>query len=98
MGFMIEMEITSDKQKSCTKCRKTFDKPELIQYYVCPHCKSKIEEELKTGCQYWLGYLNDREKGEPMPPECVECEKVVECMLNKQYQSETAVAEIKKWY
>src|SRR5512136_1655433 len=91
-------DSTVEKQHSCSNCNRTFDKPKLIQYYVCPHCMNKIEEELKMGCQYWFGYLNQKEKGEPMPKGCVECEEVVECMLNQQYDSSNAVAEIKKWY
>ena len=98
MDFVVQTETTAEEQHSCAKCHKTFDKPELIHYYACPYCKCKIEEERKTGCQHWFGYLNDKDKSESMPPECVECEKVVECMLNQVYKSEAAVAEIKKWY
>jgi len=47
----------------------------------------KIEEEHKVGCQYWFSYLNQKAKDEPMPKGCVECEKVVECMFNKPYDS-----------
>lgn len=102
--FMIDMESAAEtetikKEQSCSKCHKTFNDPELIQYYACPHCKNKIvEKEKKTGCQYWFGYLNQKSKCESMPQSCVECEKVVECMLNRYYSSTRAVTEIKKWY
>ncbi len=58
----------------------------------------KLEEERHPkGCQNWFGYLSQKGTQEPVPLECVECEKVVECMLNR-LSSKTAVAEIKKWY
>ena len=90
---------TTKEQQTCLECHKGFDEPELIQYYACPHCKNKIiVEEKKTGCQYWFGYLNQKSKSDPMPQSCVECEQVLECMLNRYYNSAKAVNEIKKWY
>jgi hypothetical protein len=95
---MLQPDSIVEKQHTCSKCYKTFEKPKLIQYYACPHCMTKIEEEQKMGCQYWFGYLSQKAKGDPMPKECVECEKVLECMLERDYNSEDAVAEIKKWF
>jgi hypothetical protein len=86
-----------EKKKPCVKCKKVFDKPKLIQYYACPHCLNKLEEERKSGCQNWFGFLSQKDKNESIPQECVECEKVMDCMLNRQYDS-VAVSEIKKWY
>ncbi len=88
----------TEEEHLCSKCNRTYGKPKLIQYYVCPHCMNKVEENDKIGCQHWYGYLNQKEKNEPIPQGCVECEKAVECMLRQTYKSETAVAEIKKWY
>ena len=85
-------------QKQCFKCKKSFDEPKLIQYYACPHCLSRIPEETKAGCQYWFGFLSQKDKAESIPQECLECEKVLECMLNQYYGSSQAVSEIKKWY
>lgn len=95
---MASMTVTKG-QHFCSnpKCRKAFDNPKLIKYYVCPHCMTKIEEKEKAGCPYFFGYLNQKDKNEPIPQKCIGCEKVLECMLNKNY-SQTAVAEIKKWY
>jgi DNA-directed RNA polymerase subunit RPC12/RpoP len=95
--IQVQAETTMKEQRYCSKCKKSFDKPKLIQYYACPYCLNKIEEEQKKDCQYWFGYLSNREKSEPIPQECVECKKAVECMLNRIYTS-TATAEIKKWY
>ena len=33
----------------CSKCKQPFDEPQLVQYYACPHCMAKIEEETKPG-------------------------------------------------
>jgi hypothetical protein len=54
-----------------------------------------VEETQTKDCQYWFGYLSQKESQEPIPQECVECEKVVECML-KKLNSASAVAEFKK--
>ena len=85
-----------EKRHTCQKCDRPFDKPKLVQYYACPHCLAKIEDGQRTGCRYWFGYLHQKEAADPMPNECVECDKVVECMLNQTCSS--AMAEIKKWY
>ena len=98
MGYIAQLDANGEKQRRCSKCNKAFDKPKVIQYYACPHCQGKIEENQKTGCPYWFGYLNQKEKEESIPQECVECEKAVECMLSQCYNSPAAVAEIKKWY
>ncbi len=82
----------------CPKCYESYEKLELVQYYACPKCHSKIEQEQKeAGCQHWFGYLNQKEKTEAIPESCPECERVVECMLMNG-NSASAVAEIKKWY
>ena len=91
---------TSEGQRRCLKCDRVFEKPKLIQYYACPHCLNKIDEEQKLAgsCQYWFGYLNQKDRSESIPMECIECERAVECMLSQCYDSSAAVAEIKKWY
>ena len=87
-----------DEKFHCLKCKKSFGEPKLVQYYACPHCLSKFEEEEKKDCQRWFGFLSQKEKNEPMPSECIECERVLECMLISQNNSASAVSEIKKWY
>jgi len=96
--FITQTETFAEEKHQCSKCKKAFDEPQLIKYYACPHCHARIEEEQKSSCQYWYGYLNQKEKNEPIPNDCVECEKAVECMLNQKYNSPSAVAEIRKWY
>ena len=78
------------------ECGITFDKPSVL--HVCPRCKTEVEEGKKAGCQYWFGYLGERESGEGIPEECVECERSIECMLKKEDYSTEAVKEIKKWW
>jgi hypothetical protein len=80
------------------ECRKPFDKPKLVQYYACPFCSKEIKEEnLEPGCLHHFGYLSEREKNVPIPPECIECMKSVECMLANT-SSKDAAQEIQKWY
>ena len=85
------------EKNHCLKCKKIFDEPKIVQYFACPHCLNKLEEEEKSGCQHWFGFLSQKERKESIPHECVECEKVMDCMLNRQYDSE-AMSEIRKWY
>jgi hypothetical protein len=78
------------------QCGKGFEKPKII--CVCPYCLTEIQEVKKSGCQNWFGYLGQREHGEELPKECIECQKSIECMLDKKIYSEGAVKEIKKWF
>lgn len=55
------------------------------------------KETTKDGCLHYFGYLREREKGEPIPSECIECKRSVDCMLTNMV-SKNAVKEIKKWY
>jgi hypothetical protein len=54
----------------------------------------KIEEERKMDCQYWLGYLSQKARGVPVPEDCIECEKVLECLLERYNNPADPVAEI----
>ena len=100
MERMSQSGFALEGDSRCSKCKRTFEKPKLVRYYACPYCLNKIDEEQKlTGsCQYWFGYLNQKDSGDPVPQECVECKKAIECMLSQCYDSSAAVAEIKKWY
>ena len=80
------------------KCKQTFGTPKLVQYYVCPFCSSMVEKETtESGCLHYFGYLRDRESGEHIPSEFVECKKSIDCMLTT-LTSKDAVEEIQKWY
>jgi len=98
---MLEMPEDKAEEKNrryCSNpnCGKAFDKPKIL--HVCPHCLTEIQEDQKSGCQYWFGYLGQKENGERIPNECIECEKSIECMLKKEAYSTKAVKEIKKWW
>ena len=96
---------------SCPICGKVFKIPLVTLDFavgknrlvrLCPYCNSALassEEEQTTsaGCQHWFGYLAQKETGEAVPGECIECEKATECLLKKEGYSTEAVNEIKKW-
>lgn len=89
-----------EQKNYCSKCKQPFAEPRLVQYYACPHCMAKVEntiEETKTGCQFYFGFLSQKDKSQSVPVECVECSRVLECMLDRD-NSPNAVSEIKKWY
>jgi hypothetical protein len=86
----------SKKKHFCVSCKKDFDEPKLVQ--VCPHCQARLKEEsVGSKCRYWFGYLNQKDKTEELPRECVECDRVMDCMLTQEHSS-VARSEIKKWY
>jgi len=92
--------VNQEKKYTCENpsCKHTFEKPKLVQYYVCPFCSTKVEnEKSEQGCLHYFGYLRERESGEDIPSECISCRMSVECMLTNQ-TSNVAVKEIKKWY
>lgn len=43
-------------------------------------------EERTPGCQNYFGYLGNRKRNQEIPQECIECQKSIECMLNKNEQ------------
>jgi len=92
------MAEEAEAKNHCCKCKQTFAEPKLVQFYACPHCLSKIEDEAKTSCQHWLGFLSQKDSKESVPQECVECCKVLDCMLTQYQNSTSAVSQIKKWY
>ena len=49
-----------------------------------------------SNCQYGFDYLDQRKKGEEIPDTCMECPKLLNCMLSDYARAR--VAEIKKWY
>lgn len=60
--------------------------------------ETKTVSPTSSSCQYGYGYLSQREKGEGIPETCIECAKILNCMLSKYYTSGESVKEIKKWY
>jgi len=90
------LQIQSEKHRYF-KCKKGFPEPKLIQYYACPHCESKYEQEKEKYCQHWFGFLAQKEANQSVPSECVECKDVLDCMLGNQI-AEKAISQIKKWY
>ena len=91
-------KTTENGKRYCSNpnCRKAFDKPKILQ--VCPHCLTAIHDDQQSGCQYWFGYLSQRSSDTQIPDECIECQKSIDCMLNKEAYSTHAVKEIKKWW
>jgi hypothetical protein len=105
------LSISDPNVISCPNCSKVFKTPRLgIDFSGstkrlvrrCPYCNSSIdnfkdEQTTLPRCQYWFGYLAQKEYGKPIPNECIECEKVMDCLLEKEAYSTEAVNEIKKW-
>jgi len=60
---------------------------------VMPNWKKK-----KQRLPILVWFSESKERDQSVQHVCVECKRAVECMLNQQYNSSVAVAEIKKWY
>lgn len=80
-----------------SKCKQVFDTPKLVHYYVCPFCSTTLENVTIDGCLNYFCYLNERNTGEVIPCECMECREVIDCLLGNE-GSKDAIEEIKKWY
>ncbi len=98
MQEMSRLKTTEKNEFHCSNpdCGKAFGKPKIIKF--CPHCYAEIREEKKSACQHWFGYLGQKEDGKGLPPECMECEETIACLLRKNAYSSKAVKEIKKWF
>jgi len=67
------------------------DKPEKIQVEVektqvettLTKEKQNKSKEKSSACQYYLGYLSERERNQQIPDECIICQDIVGCMLRK---------------
>ena len=46
------------------------------------------EERFFSGCLHHFGYLSARPKDEPVPPECILCQRLGDCMLATVYVKE----------
>jgi hypothetical protein len=48
------------------------------------------EERFFSGCLHHFGYLSSRPKEDPVPPECILCQRLGDCMLATVYVKETS--------
>ena len=98
LAKMAEYKTTDKKKFRCSNpdCGKAFDEPKIIKF--CPQCYTEIQDEKKTECPHFFGYLGLKEDGKGIPNECNNCTKTVECLLQKRKYSKKAVKEIKKWF
>jgi hypothetical protein len=70
----------------------------LSQFSIDRNLAEKIARaSCPENCQHWYGYLSQKDRSDPIPQDCIECGKVIECMVNKLY-SAPAAAKIKGWY
>jgi hypothetical protein len=80
---LMELTLTQRLEAMATEARKEKETPD-----------SSSDAE----CSHYLGYLNQREKGETIPETCIVCPKSVECLLSESDSSKEDEKEIKKWY
>ena len=77
--------------------RQESERKETVEIGALDTDAGEGNQSSDSGCRHYFGYLGERDKGEGIPPECLECPKSLDCMLNN-YKSKGSVAEIKKWY
>lgn len=82
--------------------------PELMELTLIQRLEAMVTETAKeketpnsssdAECSHYLGYLNQRVKGETIPETCIVCPKSIECLLSESDSSKEGLKEIKKWY
>jgi hypothetical protein len=60
--------------------------------------KEQTGQSSEFKCQYYFGYLSQRNKQEVIPETCFGCLKSIECMMSEYNKTKETVEEIKKWY
>lgn len=85
------VEVTNQTQSEGSKPPKSVQTKKLFTR------GKKADVSGDCRCQYYFGYLADREKQEGIPDPCLECPRSLDCMLTN-YKSENTVTEIGKWY
>ncbi|RJS80620.1 hypothetical protein CW708_00130 [Candidatus Bathyarchaeota archaeon] len=81
--------LTKIEETKEVKKKKVKRKVKKLKKKIEEHVK---EESLKTEgasvkehkCPYHFGYLAERPSGQGIPEECLTCDKLVDCMLNKK--------------
>lgn len=61
-----------------TAARKTEDKKPTVSGKEATKPEGKSEGNIK--CQHSFGYLNKRQKGSPVPEQCLTCTRMVDCL------------------
>jgi len=79
----VSLEQSSDQMETKDVAeRRTL----TIEQETAEHLEEEPEKpELKEGsaCPYHFGYLSQRSRKEVIPEECMTCERIVQCMLDK---------------
>ena len=44
----VQKQKTLKQANTCHKCKKDYSEAKLVQYFACPHCSSRIDEEAKN--------------------------------------------------
>jgi hypothetical protein len=77
----------------------------LRVYTACPKCGTDLEKYLvhapspkttdNSVCEYYFGYLSNRDKQEAIPETCLICHRSIDCMLldNKPKDTFSALIE-----
>ena len=93
---LVEMTTTEGKivktRKPKSKRRKKTEKRETRRTNTILTEQPITSEETAnrksiSGCQYYFGYLGQREKGKGIPNSCLDCAKSLDCMLYDYYKS-----------
>ncbi len=72
-----------------------------IEYILGKKLQNEVDGKVQSSdsqCQYFFGYLSEKNKGKGVPEACFACPKSIECMLSQHSKSKESLEEIKKWY
>ncbi len=88
------MQANSEQQLVMRSPQKTFRANRAKSGNVSGESSKKEEsvvageERFFSGCLHHFGYLSSRPKDEPVPPECILCQRLGDCMLATVYVRE----------
>jgi len=88
------MQANSEQQLVVKSPQKSFKDTRAKSENVAEKSSKKEEsvvageERFFSGCLHHFGYLSARPKDEPVPPECILCQRLGDCMLATVYVKE----------
>jgi len=89
------MQANSDQQIMMKPSQKTAKTNRVKTEKLSVKSSSKeepvvaSEDRFFSGCLHHFGYLSSRPKEDPVPPECILCQRLGDCMLATVYVKET---------
>jgi len=85
----LQLPLEQNSPKKCSEknqmrqVQQIHEKEQIAQNQHVKDGKKQIPEdsEIPPGCNYYMGFLNNRPKSVEIPEECIGCVQIVNCLL-----------------